>query len=340
MFKATLAASLTAVALAGNVHDRSYYEQKFYDWLSTHKIAAKSGEHFVHMLQNFANNDDLIESHNAKGLSYTLGHNAFSGMSLDEFRAYVRLGLDRPSNIAQAANVHQAPADMSTIASSKDWVADGGVTDVKDQGQCGSCWSFSSTGAMEGAYFVKNGKLESMSEQNFVDCDTLKNGGRDHGCNGGLMDNAFAWATKNGGICSEADYPYTSGSGKEGSCSDSRCKNSAFAPKSFTDVKANSDDAMMSALNQQPVAIAIEADQAAFQLYKSGVFTGECGTNLDHGVLAVGYGTQSGNDFYKVKNSWGPSWGQDGYILLGRGSSYNKGQGQCGMLIEPSYPNF
>jgi C1A family cysteine protease len=97
---------------------------------------------------------------------------------------------------------------------------------------------------------------------------------------------------------------------------------------------------MMSALNKQTVSIAIEADQAAFQLYKSGVFTGSCGTNLDHGVLAVGYGTLNGVDYYKVKNSWGTSWGSSGYILLGRGSSYNKGAGQCGMLAgPPSYPN-
>jgi len=331
---------LAAGALAGNVHDRAYYEQKFYEWISVHKVEAGSGARFVQMLQNFANNDDLIEAHNAQKLSYTLGHNQFSHMSLDEFREYVRLGLDRPNSTSKAPFVHNAPADLSTVPASVDWVSAGAVTPVKDQGQCGSCWSFSSTGAMEGAYFNKHHDLQSMSEQNFVDCDNLKSGGRDHGCNGGLMDNAFSWATKNGGICTETAYPYTSGTTKtEGTCHDS-CKNSAFAPVSYTDVTPNSDSAMMSALAQQTVAIAIEADQSSFQLYKSGVFTGTCGTNLDHGVLAVGYGTDSGTDFYKVKNSWGTSWGESGYIRLGRGSSFNRGQGQCGMLMEPSYPNY
>ncbi len=132
------------------------------------------------------------------------------------------------------------------------------------------------------------------------------------GCNGGLMDSAFTWATKNGGVCLEADYPYTSGNGKTtGTCDQAaKCKvDPQIAPKSYTDVAKNSDSALMSAIAQQPVSIAIEADQSAFQLYKSGVFTASCGSNLDHGVLAVGYGTDStGLDYYKVKNSWGASW--------------------------------
>jgi len=218
--------------------------------------------------------------------------------------------------------------------------AAGAVTGVKDQGQCGSCWSFSTTGALEGAYEIKYGTLNSYSEQNLVDRDNKQNGGKDSGCNGGLMDYAFSWTQKNGGICTEAAYPYTSGTTKTaGTCQQSKCtKDPKVAPKSFTDVAKNSDSALMSAIAKQPVSIAIEADQQAFQLYKSGVFTAACGTNLDHGVLAVGYGTQSGQDYYKVKNSWGTSWGMNGYILLARGVSQT--QGQCGILSgPPSYPN-
>jgi len=338
--RSLLIASSVAVTLAGNVHDRAYYESKFFDWLASFKgtVALNNGEHFVHALQNFANNDDLIEAHNAKtDATYKLGHNKFSHLSFDEWKQEVRLGLSRPS--VNGTSVHAAPSDLSTLATEIDWVAKGAVTGVKDQGQCGSCWSFSTTGSLEGAYYNKNAKLVSFSEQNLVDCDTIRNGGTDLGCNGGLMDSAFSFITKNGGLETEADYPYVSGTTtKAGTCSQSASKLVAgSAPKSFTDVTPNSDSAMMSALNKQTVSVAIEADQTAFQLYKSGVFTAACGTNLDHGVLAVGYGTLNGVDYYKVKNSWGTSWGQDGYILLQRGVS--QVGGQCGILAQASYPN-
>jgi len=251
----------------------------------------------------------------------------------------VKLGLKK-STESTGAFTHNAPANMMGVPASIDWVSKGAVTGVKDQGQCGSCWSFSTTGALEGAYEIKYKSLVSFSEQNFVDCDTKDNGGTDMGCHGGLMDSAFDWATKWGGVCTEAAYPYTSGTTKQrGTCNTKCTKNANVAPKSHTDVQKNSDSAMMSALAQQPVSVAIEADQSAFQLYKSGVFTAACGTNLDHGVLAVGYGTWTdGTDYYKVKNSWGTSWGMDGYILLERGVSQK--EGQCGILSgPPSYPN-
>eukprot|EP01039_Chlorochromonas_danica_P003740 gene3740-4089_t len=326
---------------AANLKPREYYEEKFFNWVQEHRVSAANGGHFVKMLQNFANNDDIIETHNSGNNTFVLGHNQFSHLSLEEWREYVKLGLSRPEQPASEF-VHQAPADLSTLAASVDWVSSGAVTGVKDQGQCGSCWSFSTTGALEGAYKIKYGSLKSFSEQNLVDCDTRSNGGSDQGCNGGLMDNAFKWVQKNGGICYEADYPYTSGTTKKaGTCNQSSCtKDAKVAPGSYTDVAKNSDSALISALNKQPVSVAIEADQSAFQLYKSGVFTAACGTNLDHGVLAVGYGTDSssGLDFYKVKNSWGTSWGESGYIRLQRGVSQK--QGQCGILSgPPSYPN-
>jgi C1A family cysteine protease len=298
-----------------------------------------SGEHFVKMLQNYANNDDIIETHNAKKASYTLGHNKFSHMSFAEFKEYVKLGLDRPDPTVKAGAIHEAPADVKTLASSVDWVSAGAVTGVKDQGYCGSCWSFSTTGALEGAYYNKYKLLVSFSEQNLVDCDILRNGGKDHGCNGGLMDNAFSWVEKNGGLCTEGDYPYVSGTTKTGGdCQTSCTKNTKVTPSKFSDVTPNSASALMSALSQQPVSIAIEADQEAFQLYKTGVFTATCGSNIDHGVLAVGYGTYTdGTDYWKVKNSWGTSWGMDGYILLAR-SGISDAAGQCGILTCPSYP--
>ena len=243
--------------------------------------------------------------------------------------------LDTVSCVKDCLDDHK----LQSLATSVNWVEKGGVTPVKDQGQCGSCWSFSTTGALEGAYYIAHGELKSFSEQQLVSCDNRKNGGKDMGCNGGLMDNAFTWIEKNDGLCLEDDYSYTSGTTKQAGTCETTCSVVSDSDiQSYVDVIANSDDDMMAALTQQPVSIAIQADQKDFQLYKSGVFTGSCGTSLDHGVLAVGYGSEDGNDYYLVKNSWGTTWGDQGYIKLGRGSEYNKGAGQCGMLMQASYP--
>jgi C1A family cysteine protease len=326
----TLLSVTAAVACASNTHERGYYEEKFFNWMQEHKIQVPDGHRFITMLQNFANNDDIIEQHNGQNLSYKLGHNKFSHMDINEWREAMKLGLGYPANTV-AEKIHEAPKDLKSNPASIDWRDSGAVTPVKDQGNCGSCWSFSTTGALEGAHQIASGSLVSLSEQNFVDCDD--NG--DHGCHGGLMDNAFAWAKSNGGVCSEDDYAYTA---RKGSCEDSTCGTHYATPKSYTDVVKNSEDALMSALAQQPVSVAIEADQSTFQLYKSGVLTAECGTNLDHGVLAVGYGTDSGVNYWTVKNSWGDSWGESGYIRLSRDVSQK--QGQCGILSgPPSYPN-
>jgi C1A family cysteine protease len=337
MFRLTIVLVVLAM-VAANLKPREYYEEKFFNWVQEHSMMANSGTHFVKMLQNFANNDDIIETHNSGNQTYTLGHNQFSHLSLDEFREFVHLGLKRPDEEIKAESTLEA-ADRSTLPTSIDHVELGHVTGVKDQGQCGSCWSFSATGALEGAYHIKTNSLKAFSEQQLVDCDTFKNGGKDMGCNGGLMDSAFAWVQKNKGLCYEEAYPYNSGTTKKsGTCSTSCKVDAAVAPTSYTDVKKNDDTAMMTALAKQPVSIAIEADQSAFQLYKSGVFTAACGTKLDHGVLAVGYGSMNGVDHYRVKNSWGTSWGDKGYIYLARGISQK--EGQCGMLSgPPSFPN-
>jgi C1A family cysteine protease len=304
---------------------------RFTEWAEFFNIEFKSDDHFHTSYQNWQSNDKFIEEVNGKNLSYVLGHNQFSGMNSDDFRQY--LGY---SGVPMERIFNKLDSESTvSISEEVNWVKKGAVTDVKDQGQCGSCWSFSTTGALEGAYFVKYGNLETFSEQQLLDCDSFKNGGRDMGCNGGLMDHAFTWIEKNGGLCSETDYPYVSGETKTtGACKKSCSLIEKSKITSFIDVEPSSDIAMMTAVSQQPVSIAIEADQREFQLYKSGIFTGVCGNKLDHGVLVVGYGP----DYYLVKNSWGLSWGDGGFIKLGLGPEFNNGDGQCGMLLQGSYP--
>ena len=287
------------------------------------------------MFNKWADNDKFIQEHNANNATNILGHNQFSAMDSADYKAF----LGYSSELIKPKRYGSTRWLDIEVADAVNWVSKGAVTPVKDQGQCGSCWAFSTTGALEGAYFVKNGKQVSFSEQQLVDCDILRNGGHDQGCNGGLMDNAFSWITKNGGLCLENDYAYFSGVTKDqGTCQKTCSAYPGSSVVKYVDVAPSDDAQMMAALSQQPVAIAIEADQKEFQLYKSGVFTGACGTTLDHGVLAVGYGTENGIDYYLVKNSWGTSWGADGYIKLARGKSYNGGDGQCGILLSASYP--
>ena len=370
--------TLFSVFFFGNVFGH-YYLDRFEDWVRQFRIRFSQDNQYDVVYRKWVDNDKFIQLHNAKNLSFTLGHNQFSGMDSNEFREYLRRSKIE-SHLADKFNAvdNTKTSGMKTFFESffrdsdvdddqvesfvemfeigetdemtrflrsenlptyVNWVEKGAVTTPKDQCQCGSCWSFSTTGALEGAYATKYGNLVSFSEQQLVDCDNLKNGGKDHGCNGGLMDNAFSWITKNGGLCSEKDYPYVSGTTQTSGTCQSKCSNIANSKiVKHVDVPPKSDDAMMNALTLQPVSVAIEADQREFQLYKSGVFTTSCGTNLDHGVLVVGYGTSNGQDYYLVKNSWGTSWGDGGYIMLGRGPSYNNGAGQCGVLLEASYP--
>jgi KDEL-tailed cysteine endopeptidase len=335
MFKTATIACAVAVACAANVHPREHYEKEFFEHVKKFNLELKDGAEFLRRLSIFADNYDVIEKHNAEDHTYKFGLNQFSHLTYDEWIDTVKVGGTRAPNLRRDPNgpLFTAPADTSANPASVDWVAKGAVTPVKNQGSCGSCWSFSTTGALEGAYQIKYNNLQSFSEQELVSCDTK---GGDSGCNGGWMDDAFTYVKNNGGLTTEDQYPYTSGSsGQSGTCKTSGYTiDSKVAPKSYTDVATGSVSALETAVAKQPVSIAIQANQPAFQHYTSGVLTGKCGQRLDHGVLAVGYGVDNGTPYWKVKNSWGPTWGENGYIRI-----LKSDDDLCGVLDAASFPN-
>jgi C1A family cysteine protease len=288
------------------------------DYVSTYGKSYGTVAEFNFRSNIFKNNLEKIEEYNADQNTAVLGVNQFTDRTASEMK--------KMNGYKVKAVEEYTVLDTSNITTAIDWRTKGAVTGVKDQGQCGSCWAFSATGSIEGAMQISTGTLQSYSEQQLVDC-SRKFGNL--GCNGGLMDNAFKYV-ETAPLMLEADYAYTA--------SGSTCKYVASKGqgnvKAFVDVTPNSADQLKAGLNAGPVSVAIEADQLAFQAYKSGVLTKGCGTNLDHGVLAVGWGTDAtAGDYFIVKNSWGASWGMAGYINIGAGSS-----NVCGILSQPSYP--
>jgi len=274
----------------------------------------------------FANNLAFIEKHNAEadqGLhTFTVGINEYADLTVAEFSALLN-GFNATG--APTGTLYE-PREEPTPAS-VDWRTKGYVTPVKDQAQCGSCWAFSATGSLEGQHFKKTGKLVSLSEQNLVDCDD-----KSFGCMGGFMVNAFNYVKRNGGIDTEASYPYTA---RDGKCLFKKADIGATCT-GYVNVKQGSEKDLENAVATiGPISVAMDASHQSFQLYKNGIYyEPECSsTQLDHGVLAVGYGATGGKDFWIVKNSWGKSWGTEGYFELARNKNNN-----CGIATMASYP--
>jgi C1A family cysteine protease len=276
----------------------------------------------------FSNNYANIQHKNSLGRSHQLAINQFADLTQEEF---VSRHLNNYTPHTSKSEYKSYLQTVKSLPGMVDWVGKGAVTPVKNQGLCGSCWSFSTTGAVEGAWFLHSGELVSLSEQQLMDCSSSFGNA---GCNGGMMDNAFKYIIQNGGICSEESYSYTA---QNGTCT--QCTPVAKI-SGYVDVQPNNETALMYAVAQQPVSVAVEADGFDWQFYSGGIVTDSCGTNLDHGVLVVGYGTDytsQPQDYWKVKNSWGVQWGEEGYIRLGRGQQFSS-NGECGILMNPSYP--
>lgn len=265
--------------------------------------------------------------------NFTMAVNQFTDLTSEEFKKlYIGSGFKAATGSNYGCKSFSGSATCAP--DSFDWRAKGAVTSVKDQGQCGSCWTFSATGAIEGAWAIAKSQLIDLSEQELVDCATGFSYGS-HGCDGGEMEGAFKYVIEHG-QCALSSYAYTSGVSKTGgSCQ--KCA-AVVEISSCSDVKRNDQVSLKAAVLQQPVAIAIEADTRYFQSYSSGVLTStSCGTTLDHGVLIVGYGEESGQKYWLVKNSWGTTWGDAGYVKIGRSDSTND-PGICGIAMDPSFP--
>ncbi|KAK4478293.1 hypothetical protein RD792_017582 [Penstemon davidsonii] len=311
-------------------HDEmlSMYES----WIVKHGKAYNALGEKENRFEIFKDNLRYIDEQNAvPNRNYKLGLNRFADLTNDEYKkTFLGARTDPKRRFTKGkSDRYKAYNVGDSLPDSIDWREKGAVLPIKDQGSCGSCWAFSTIASVEGINQIVTGDLISLSEQELVDCDTSYN----EGCNGGLMDYAFQFIIDNGGIDTEQDYPYT---GVDGRCDQFRKNARVVSIDGYEDVPVNDENALKAAAAKQPVTVAMEGSGRDFQLYESGIFTGKCGLDLDHGVTIVGYGTENGLDYWIVRNSWGTSWGEKGYIRMQRNVPAKTGL--CGIASEASYP--
>jgi cathepsin L len=291
-----------------------------------HKNAKSYGhDDFQYRYRVFRSNLDYINTYNSRKTGVTLAMNKFGDLTNSEYRR-LYLGLKVPSGYQHLSSAKETP--KVSLPASFDWRQKGAVTGVKNQGQCGSCWSFSTTGSTEGCHQITTGNLVGLSEQNLVDCSTSEG---NQGCDGGLMTQAMEYIISNGGIDTESSYPYTA---EDGTCSYS-ASNKGATLKSYVNVNSGDESDLQVKVSTGPTSVAIDASQSSFQFYSGGVYyEPSCSSqNLDHGVLAVGWGVQGSSDYWIVKNSWGEDWGMSGYILMSRNRNNN-----CGIATMATLP--
>ncbi|KAK3130443.1 hypothetical protein QOZ80_6BG0493520 [Eleusine coracana subsp. coracana] len=321
--------------------------ERFEQWMGRHgRLYTEAGEK-QRRLEVYRRNVELIEAFNSMSCGYKLTDNKFADLTNEEFRAKM-LGFGPQSRTTHTPTPSimtcvdsELFEDYSDLPTSVDWREKGAVAPVKNQGTCGSCWAFSAVAAIEGINQIKNGKLVSLSEQELVDCDA-----KAVGCAGGYMSWAFEFVMQNHGLTTESNYPYK---GTNDDCQKPKLKESAVTIAAYRNVTPNSEPDLLRAAAAQPVSVAIDGGSFMFQLYGSGVYTGPCTADVNHGVTVVGYGetkgdadgdgdgaAEPGQKYWIVKNSWGPEWGQDGYVLMQRDSSV--ASGICGIALLPSYP--
>jgi cathepsin L len=285
-------------------------------FIRDNNIVYGSDDEYNYRKYIFSTNLHKIIEHNNGNSSYKLAINRFADITTTEFKNQYLISIKRNSDKDYYIN------HTSNLPEKVDWRDKGVVNPIKDQGQCGSCWAFSATSALESAWAIKYGKLYDLAEQELVDCDT-----NDHGCNGGLMDNAWTWLNTSGGMTETKDYPYRAIDGK---CKFTK-KKAVVTVQGYEDCNPNDEQTLLSALATQPVSVAINANTDGFMFYSSGIYNDTtCDSSpsaLDHGVILVGYDSES----YILRNSWAETWGENGYMRMARGNT-------CGVLDLPSFP--
>jgi len=316
---------LILVLGAVNCYTEVEYKEAFANWIQARQKVYSSSE-FQTRYAIFKDNMDFVQTWNEDPFhTHTVELNDFADLSNAEYQAiYLGTHFDGTERLASAGPLINITTPMDDVIN---WAAKGAVVPVKNQGGCGSCWSFSTTGSVEALNWIYTGNLISLSEQNLMDCSSSYGNA---GCNGGLMDNAFRYIIANNGIDRESDYPYQA---VVGACRFQAAWTGATI-KNYADVQSGNEGALTNQLNTQPVSVAIDASHQSFQLYSSGIYNEPAcsSTALDHGVLAIGYGSQNG-DYYIVKNSWGAAWGMQGYIWMSRNNNNN-----CGIATMASVP--
>ncbi|CAH9053788.1 unnamed protein product [Cuscuta epithymum] len=310
------------VSVVGSTRDALSFARFAHRYRKIYESAEEINQRFGVFKENLR----TIRSHNTKRLPYKLGVNEFADMTWDEFRQH-RLGAAQNCSATLKGNLKIASAAI--VPETKDWREDGIITPVKNQGGCGSCWTFSTTGALEAAYAQAFGKNISLSEQQLVDCAGAFN---NFGCHGGLPSQAFEYIKYNGGLDTAEAYPYT---GKDAACNFSS-NNVGVQVFDSVNITLGAEDELKYAVGLvRPVSIAYEV-VSDFMLYKGGVYTSTiCGKDpneVNHAVLAVGYGVENGIPYWLIKNSWGERWGDNGYFKM------EMGKNMCGIATCASYP--
>ena len=301
-------------------HEEEVSKAKFADHLAKHGISYDTDEEYQMRLSIFVDKDTEIQQINSSQNSFTVGHNHLSTLTVDEVNNM------KGHTFKHDESLEKLPeeAELGSPAS-VNWVTAGKVNAVQNQGQCGSCWAFSSIAAIESANAIKTGALYKLSEQQLVDCDTYANG-----CNGGNYAPAFYYAMSKK-ITTESVYPYTA---VKGSCQTSLAGQGSVGLSSYAAVTSKNIDQFKTALAKQPVGVAVDASSTVFQQYTGGIVDSTaCGQSIDHAVTAVGYGNENGQDYTLIRNSWGSYWGDNGYIKLSLNS-----QDICAVLLQPYYP--